>query len=373
MYNNIGNDDYIIIKNSALKSLFLIFISIVLATFSINFLSADVISLNSGGSTNLSVSPNEYIEGFFFGIEELATTPVCGNSVIETGETCDDGNTVSGDGCSSTCQIEVPGGGGGGGGGTTINIKVEPAELNVNLEVNTNVEKIITITNLGSSSATVKISQEGLDNLVILSNTSLTIPARGKIELKVIFVGPSEPGIYTGKIKIGTLSVLVSLNIKTKFLLFDSNIVVLNANYTVRQGEQLKTLINIIPIGDPERLDVTLNFIIKDYANKIYLTKTETLLVENQTNLKRNFDTGNLPTGDYVVGLELVYPNGVAPSSANFKVTGRAITSVLGRIVLFLIIMILIILIMILIILIIKKLRQKRRERMIGISSEQNI
>ena len=32
--------------------------------------------------------------------------PVCGNRIIEPPETCDDGNTVSGDGCSATCQIE---------------------------------------------------------------------------------------------------------------------------------------------------------------------------------------------------------------------------------------------------------------------------
>lgn len=32
--------------------------------------------------------------------------PVCGNSVIEAGEECDDGNTAGGDGCSSTCTIE---------------------------------------------------------------------------------------------------------------------------------------------------------------------------------------------------------------------------------------------------------------------------
>ena len=31
---------------------------------------------------------------------------VCGDGVVETGEACDDGNTASGDGCSSTCQIE---------------------------------------------------------------------------------------------------------------------------------------------------------------------------------------------------------------------------------------------------------------------------
>jgi fibro-slime domain-containing protein len=33
-------------------------------------------------------------------------TWVCGNGRIDPGETCDDGNTVSGDGCSSTCQLE---------------------------------------------------------------------------------------------------------------------------------------------------------------------------------------------------------------------------------------------------------------------------
>jgi cysteine-rich repeat protein len=32
---------------------------------------------------------------------------VCGNTIIETGETCDDGNTNDGDGCSSTCQTEA--------------------------------------------------------------------------------------------------------------------------------------------------------------------------------------------------------------------------------------------------------------------------
>lgn len=32
--------------------------------------------------------------------------PVCGNGVVETGEQCDDGNTTNGDGCSSTCKTE---------------------------------------------------------------------------------------------------------------------------------------------------------------------------------------------------------------------------------------------------------------------------
>src|SRR5215470_13108792 len=35
--------------------------------------------------------------------------PSCGNGVVEAGEQCDDHNTVSGDGCSSTCVIEYCG------------------------------------------------------------------------------------------------------------------------------------------------------------------------------------------------------------------------------------------------------------------------
>jgi cysteine-rich repeat protein len=32
----------------------------------------------------------------------------CGDGVMDDGETCDDGNTTSGDGCSDTCQVEPP-------------------------------------------------------------------------------------------------------------------------------------------------------------------------------------------------------------------------------------------------------------------------
>lgn len=37
--------------------------------------------------------------------------PICGNGVVESGEGCDDGNTFSDDGCSSTCQNEFCGDG----------------------------------------------------------------------------------------------------------------------------------------------------------------------------------------------------------------------------------------------------------------------
>ena len=40
--------------------------------------------------------------------EAKAQDPVCGNGSVEASEQCDDGNTLDGDGCSSTCRIEPP-------------------------------------------------------------------------------------------------------------------------------------------------------------------------------------------------------------------------------------------------------------------------
>jgi cysteine-rich repeat protein len=43
-----------------------------------------------------------------FKLDVTVTPSVCGNWIIEGGETCDDGEASSGDGCSATCQLEPP-------------------------------------------------------------------------------------------------------------------------------------------------------------------------------------------------------------------------------------------------------------------------
>ena len=361
--SNTNEKNPILISN--LKFLFILtFIFTALILFS-QFIQADVVSVNAGGTQEIALTPDKYIEGFFSGI--TVSADVCGNSIIESGEQCDDGGTVSGDGCSSTCQTEVttPPGGGGGAGPYT-NISIVPTQFNINLVVNTTTERTVRVTNLRTSPITVTVTQLNLGNHVILGNTSLTIPAGQSVDLQVIFVALSEPGIFIGTISIGGRTVLVALNVKTKLLLFDSNIIVLNKNYQVSQGDELRTRVTIIPLGDPERLDVSFFFTIRDYSGKIYLTKSETMLVEDLTELDRNFDTGALPLGKYVVGLELRYPNGVAPSSAHFEVTEGI--STIGRIILYLISLILLILILLLLILLWRR-RKKKKEDAVATTS----
>jgi cysteine-rich repeat protein len=44
-------------------------------------------------------------------LDDFRWHPLCGNGVPNTGEQCDDGNMVSGDGCSAACESESCGNG----------------------------------------------------------------------------------------------------------------------------------------------------------------------------------------------------------------------------------------------------------------------
>lgn len=57
--------------------------------------------------TACSATSDGCCPGVCTAVNDADCMPVCGNSAIEAGENCDDGNTVSGDGCSSTCQREA--------------------------------------------------------------------------------------------------------------------------------------------------------------------------------------------------------------------------------------------------------------------------
>ena len=332
------------------------------------FVNADVISLNSGGSEVIVLNPDAYVDGFFTCVPATCSGLgyECGSWDDECGEVVNCGTCASGYSCSvGACiadSVSPPssGGGGGGGGSSTPSTGIEINLESINLDIirNTNERQIISVTNKGTSATTVSISQEGLDDLVLIEETSLTLNAGETKEFEVVFIGLEDTGIYTGNLVVGSIKIPVSLNVRTKLLLFDSNIVVLNRNYKVSPESELRTRVTLIPMGDPARLDVTLNYVIKDYSGKLYLSQSETLLVEKKKNFRKNFDIGDLPLGRYVVGLELIYPGGVAPSSAHFEIVETTASDFLGTIVLVLLLFILVVAIAIIVLIIWRKKKQ---------------
>ena len=354
----------------------LIILFLILTLFYFPGLKADVMSVNSGGDNEIVINSNNYIEGFFSCVPTTCAKSGyncdtwddrCGKT-IDCG-TCSSGYSCLAGICTGTVIAPSTGGGGAGGAGSTISgitpgIVITPSAINLTLSYNnvTNMSQRITqifyITNNGATSQTLQVSQTGLGSVAIFDTTPILVDSGKTAEFKVDFIAPLQQKDINGQIIIDGKSIPVFLHVTSNPLWFDSNIIILNKDYKVSRGGTLKTSVGLIPQGENSRLDVTLNYAIKDISGKIYLTKSETVLVQDKMDFERDFGTGMLPAGSYIITLDLVYPGGVAPSSARFEVVPMTAGNLLGAILFFLIFLILIVAIIILMILI----RRKRRE-----------
>ncbi len=121
----------------------------------------------------------------------------------------------------------------------------------------------------------------------------------------------------------------IILNVKSDKLLFDASIVVNDDFKTIQEGDKMKSLINLIPMGKEPYLDVKLTYSIKNLQGKEFsVGESETILVSGQKNFEKEFSTQSLPAGDYILELELEYETepgkfAVATSSSQFKVEKR--------------------------------------------------
>ena len=248
----------------------------------------------------------------------------CGDNSCNNGESC---STCPGD-CGA-CPSSSSGGGGGGSSGSRTSptnpqpLSIDLTDITVDVITGASKKRTITIRNRGNEEQNVDIFASGISQLVKFDTIFFKLKPGESKNLEVVFSGESYPGISVGKIFIGGNEVLVSINSKSKELLFDTSISVPASNRIVYLGQKLSSQIVLLPMGEQPREDVILNYVIKDYDGNVYLKESETVLVEKQVNFKKEFDVKTLPPGKYVLGLEMVYSNGIATSSSHFEVSGE--------------------------------------------------
>jgi len=188
---------------------------------------------------------------------------------------------------------------------------------------------LLKITNNGEISDDYEIEITTLENIISFEENKFKIePGETKgVEFKIS--SPKEPGIYTGKIiiknGISQREVLVTINVKTEKSLFDITLAIPESLKILLTGQNLISKIDLIQMGAKEKIDVTLKYSIKDFEGQTYLQESETLAVTDQKSLEKEFYTPELPAGQYVLGTELIYPDGVAVASTHFVVQERGV------------------------------------------------
>ncbi len=214
----------------------------------------------------------------------------------------------------------------GGGGGALAEIiedfSFDPEELKVRIVLNDVKEREIKIKNTGENNITIKVrlEGEGMDKVILFKNNelSLGVGEEGIIKLNIT---ARELEIYAGKIILSsprkTKEVLVTINTQSKETLFDISLAI--PENIVKKNEALKAQINLIPIGE-KGVDITLKYLIKDYKGKAYYEESETFYVDEQKSFAKEFKTGKLEYGSYVLGIEMTYAGGFASTSVHFEV-----------------------------------------------------
>jgi cysteine-rich repeat protein len=137
------------------------------------------------------------------GDDDVSAT--CGNGTVDENETCDDGNTAGGDGCSATCTEEaVP----------RLDMVVDKPTINT--ELNTTTMLTVTFVASGGFSGAVGVTATVVDAsnnpvpgwTVTLNNASVNVPDGGSADAIATLTIPSENRGLAATVKIDATSSL---------------------------------------------------------------------------------------------------------------------------------------------------------------------
>jgi len=253
----------------------------------------------------------------------------CGDNLCNGAETC---STCSDDCGSCPAPAPTPGASTGGGGGAAVYqslFQVNKDNFNIKVVSGEKITNEIIIQNNMNNPISIKVSVTGIENYVYFNTDEINIDSRGSESLKLTIDAP-EPGVYAGKIILTyqgfSKEILVLLNVVSEGVLFDVTLTVPDLYRVLRKGQRLPALIELLEVGGETGVDVTMNYIIKDFENKEHYTESETFYVSGAKSYSKRFSTAGLEPGDYILGVELVYIGGFATATAHFRISDSLIT-----------------------------------------------
>ncbi len=233
------------------------------------------------------------------------------------------------------------GGGGGGGGGTPpavpiiTDFSIDKTNLKVVLKQGQTKTETLIIKNTGT---TIFDITAYLSNIVQFKispeehelTTTLQPDEEKTIELVFMARENEIPDIYPAKIILKSPSKEKSIDtiieVDSAEPLFDVDAEVLSESKKIFPGEELLMEINLFNVRGFGRVDVSVEYAIKDFKGNILATEHETLSVETQAKVTRSLLVpSDLVPGNYVALVKVTYADSVGTSSDVFEVKARAI------------------------------------------------
>ena len=206
-----------------------------------------------------------------------------------------------------------------------MNFKTSKNLVKINIKQGETKQETINIENTGAVSLNFEIEQEGLEDLLIVSEDSFVLEADQKKAINIVaFASETQKaGVYTGKLRIKSNVkeevVIIIIEIKERTALFDIKVEV--KENAIQQGQKVEAEITLLNLGDLKPVDVELYYAIRDLENNNIVFKSDTLAVEDKKTIKRKLKIpAYLKPGKYMFYAEARYNGQIAVSSSVIEV-----------------------------------------------------
>ena len=191
------------------------------------------------------------------------------------------------------------------------------------------------IKNIGTSIFDIKVYLTEVEKFIISPEeseitTRLNPDEEKAIELVFKALENEKPDIYPGRILFKSPStekeIAAVIEVDSAEPLFDVDVEVLPASKNVFPGKEILLEVNLFNVRGFGRVDVAVEYSIKDLTGNLVATEHETLAVETQAKFTRALSIpSDLKPGTYVAFAKVIYSDSIGTSSDLFEVNAKAI------------------------------------------------
>jgi hypothetical protein len=224
--------------------------------------------------------------------------------------------------------------GGGSGGGIITKFYekwiIDKEEIKVSLKQGQTKRKEFLIENVGTKKLKVNLENLKSQDFFIISENSFELDVGETKKIFLDFIAREDviPDLYLGKILLKTneieKEILIAIEIESKNSLFDVNIEIPREYLQVFPGGSLLATINLFNLGGSKKVDVIVEYSIKNEEGFEIVSESDSIAVETQVSFIEEFEIlENIPPGRYVLYIKVKYDNQIASGSSWFKVVGK--------------------------------------------------